>query len=85
MNPEFVYEYLVYQKNAGKRNLIAEYFSNAIPPSIGSILNLSQYLKDQKGLSRFRVIAIEEFPTKKEDDSPITSSNMCVEITVELV
>ena len=83
---EYVYEYVVTLEG----DELAVYYSDAVPPEIGSLLNpwefVSSDVKDEKKTKYqgpFRVIEVNQQPKNMDGKDNDVSSQMLVNIVVE--
>ena len=76
---DFLYSYLIYIE----RELIASYFSDAAPPSLGATLEIDEFLEPPvAAMSLYKVEKIRLYPIPKESRKHRFSVQTRVHITV---
>lgn len=78
---DFLYDYLIVMPGNERPQILANYSSNAVPPQIGSVINLSELYSDRE-FFRFRVVDVEETPKNSDGDLENTCSVFDVKVTV---
>ncbi len=77
----YLYDYWIYEDVDGKENLIAQYQSNAVPPAVGTILDLSEFVTTSHGVFFFgEVIRVRIAPDFSDKNHLETSDRTLINV-----
>jgi hypothetical protein len=77
----YLYDYWIYEDVGGKENLIAQYQSNAVPPAVGTVLDLSEFVTTSHGVLFFgEVTKLRMAPVFLEEDHLKTSDQTLINV-----